>query len=61
MELKCSSCGMEIETLPLSCAHSIMFNEETNLWECEMEDCGYISIKEFLCINCCKEKGKNKC
>lgn len=53
MRLTCSSCGKVIETLPLQCAYSINFDSDTNQWECFMEECGYFSINEFVCENCC--------
>jgi len=56
MDLKCSNCGKKIETLPISCGYSLSYNEDTDLWECYMENCGFISIKEILCDNCCKKK-----
>lgn len=56
MTLICSGCGNEIETLPLKCAHSISFNDETNQMECYMENCGTIAINEFMCEKCCAKK-----
>ncbi|MFX0024628.1 MAG: SCP2 sterol-binding domain-containing protein [Candidatus Hermodarchaeota archaeon] len=56
MGLKCNECGKEVETLPLKCAHSINVNYETNQWECYMENCGIISLSEFVCENCCINK-----
>jgi putative sterol carrier protein len=56
MSLKCSECGNEVETLPLKCAYSINVNNETNQWECYMENCGTISLSEFICENCCVNK-----
>ncbi|MFX1495884.1 MAG: hypothetical protein ACFFBH_00010 [Promethearchaeota archaeon] len=58
MSLKCSACGKIVETLPLDCGYSISFNEETQTWECYMEDCGFIAFTEFLCEDCCKKQGK---
>ncbi len=56
MSLKCSGCGKVVETLPLQCAYSINVNHETNQWECYMENCGTISLNEFMCENCCVNK-----
>jgi len=56
MSLTCSSCSKVIETLPLKCAYSINVNSETNQWECYMEECGYFSINEFVCENCCTNR-----
>jgi hypothetical protein len=56
MSLKCSNCGKVVKTLPLQCAYSITVNHETNQWECYMENCGTISLSEFLCENCCVNK-----
>ncbi len=56
MNLTCTDCGKEIETLPLQCAHSININSETNQWECYMENCGTISINEFVCESCCTNR-----
>ena len=56
MSLKCSGCGEIIETLPIQCGYSISVNNETNKWECYMENCGRISFDEFLCENCCTKK-----
>lgn len=55
MAMKCNSCGKELETLPITCGYSLTYNEETGLWECYMEDCGFIAIKEILCNDCCKK------
>lgn len=54
--MKCTICGKTIETLPLDCAYSINLNTDTNQWECYMKDCGYLSISEFVCENCCINK-----
>ena len=52
---KCSGCGKVIETLPQCCAQDMVFNEEKNELECFMgEDCGYVSLSELKCENCCK-------
>ncbi len=56
MSLKCCSCGKVIETLPIQCGYSITVNNETNQWECYMENCGTILIDEFLCESCCTNK-----
>jgi putative sterol carrier protein len=56
MSLICTGCGKMIESLPLQCGYSINVNYDTNQWECYMEDCGIISINEFLCVNCCTNK-----
>jgi hypothetical protein len=56
MSLKCSGCGKLVETLPLQCGYSININHETNQWECYMENCGTISLSEFMCENCCINK-----
>ncbi len=57
MSLKCSGCGKKtVETLPLQCGHSINVNHETNQWECYMENCGIISLNEFICESCCVNK-----
>ena len=56
MSLICNDCGKKIETLPLECAHSISINSETNQWECYMENCGTISINEFICESCCTNR-----
>lgn len=57
MSLKCCSCGKLIETLPMQCGYSITVNNETNQWECYMENCGTILIDEFLCESCCTNIG----
>ncbi len=52
---KCSGCGKVIETLPQCCAQDMVFNEEKNELECFMgEDCGYVSLSELKCEDCCK-------
>jgi len=52
---KCSGCGKVIETLPQCCAQDMVFNEEKNELECFMgEDCGYVSLSELKCGDCCK-------
>ena len=52
---KCSGCGKVIETLPQCCAQDMVFNEEKNGFECFMgEDCGYVSLSELKCDDCCK-------
>ena len=56
MNLTCTGCGEEIETLPLKCAHSISIDKETNQMECYMENCGTISIDEFMCESCCTKR-----
>ncbi len=56
MSLKCSGCGKTIDTLPLQCGYSINVNHETNQWECYMENCGTISLSEFMCESCCVNK-----
>ena len=56
MNLTCTGCGNEIETLPLPCAHSISKNNETNQMECYMENCGTILISEFVCESCCTKR-----
>ncbi|MFX0048175.1 MAG: SCP2 sterol-binding domain-containing protein [Candidatus Hermodarchaeota archaeon] len=56
MYLTCTGCGKEIETLPLQCAHSLNINNETNQMECYMENCGIISINEFICESCCSKR-----
>lgn len=56
MNLICTACGNEVETLPLQCAHSINLNNETNQMECYMENCGIISINEYVCESCCTKK-----
>jgi putative sterol carrier protein len=53
VNLICSKCGKRSETLPLQCGYSIAVNNETNQWECYMENCGIISLSEFICENCC--------
>ncbi len=56
MSLICSSCGREVETLPLQCGYSITMNSETNQMECNMGNCGIITFDQFLCENCCINK-----
>jgi hypothetical protein len=56
MSLICSKCGKKSDTLPLQCGYSITVNNETNQWECYMENCGTISLSEFICENCCVNK-----
>ncbi|MFW9970390.1 MAG: SCP2 sterol-binding domain-containing protein [Candidatus Odinarchaeota archaeon] len=53
MSLNCSVCGKLVETLPLKCGYSININNETNQWECYMENCGTVSLSEFICESCC--------
>jgi len=53
MSLKCSRCGKISETLPLQCGYNITINNETNQWECYMENCGTVLLSEFICENCC--------
>jgi primosomal protein N' len=53
--LVCTKCGKVIETLPVQCGYSMIYNEETNQLECYMGgECGYISLDEFVCEDCCK-------
>jgi len=56
MNLTCTGCGNEIETLPIQCAHSLTKNTETNQMECYMENCGIISIDEYICESCCTKR-----
>ena len=52
---KCSGCGKVIETLPQCCAHDMFFNDEKSEFECFMGDgCGYVSLSELKCKDCCK-------
>lgn len=60
MNLKCTGCGNEIETLPIQCAHSLTKNTETNQMECYMENCGIISIDEYICESCCTKRNVMK-
>ncbi|MFX1379160.1 MAG: SCP2 sterol-binding domain-containing protein [Promethearchaeota archaeon] len=56
MSLICSKCGRKSETLPLQCGYSISMNNDTNQWECYMENCGVISLSKYICENCCLNK-----
>ncbi len=56
MSLVCNSCGRIIESLPLQCGHSININSETKQWECNMGNCGNVTLENFLCENCCINK-----
>jgi len=60
MSLTCTGCGKKIETLPLECGYSLNVNSETNEMECFMENCGMISLSEFLCANCCTNRNVMK-
>jgi len=52
---KCGSCGKVMETLPQCCAQDMVYNEEKNQFECYMgEKCGYLSLSELKCEECCK-------
>ncbi|MBD3194526.1 MAG: hypothetical protein GF317_05680 [Candidatus Lokiarchaeota archaeon] len=55
-QLKCTKCGKLIETIPQHCEKDMIYNEETNQLECHMgPECGYISLDEYVCQNCCEE------
>lgn len=55
-ELLCTKCGKVSETLPLHCGYNMVYNEETNQFECYMgEGCGYITLNEYVCENCCEK------
>lgn len=52
---RCNSCGKIMETLPQCCAQDMVYNEEKNQFECYMgEKCGYLSLSELKCEECCK-------
>jgi hypothetical protein len=53
MKLTCSNCGRIIETLSLRCGYSISVNPETNQWECDMGNCGRVTLDNILCERCC--------
>ena len=54
--IKCYKCGKVIETIPTHCGHDMIFNEDTNRWECYMgPDCGFINIDEIICDTCAHE------
>lgn len=56
-ELVCQKCGKKVETIPQHCGQDMIFNEETNRWECYMgSECGYMSIEDYLCEDCCGEE-----
>ncbi|TFF98677.1 MAG: hypothetical protein EU547_00745 [Promethearchaeota archaeon] len=53
-ELICQKCGKEIKTIPQHCGHDMIYNEEENRWECYMgSKCGYISLDDYICEDCC--------
>jgi hypothetical protein len=52
---KCTGCGKIMETIPQCCSQDMVFNEEKNQLECNMgENCGYLSLDELKCDECCK-------
>ena len=55
MALRCTKCGKVSETIPLHCGQSMIYNEKNHAYECYMgPQCGYISLDEYVCENCCK-------
>ncbi len=55
-KLKCSECGAIIETIPKHCGQDMVLNEETGQLECWMgPKCGYLTLNELKCENCCSE------
>lgn len=45
-----------METIPVHCGQDMIFNDETNKWECWMgSGCGYISLDELICAKCATE------
>lgn len=56
----CRGCGKKMETLPLHCGQDMIFNQETNQIECYMgSSCGYLSLDELKCEDCCKKQKLN--
>jgi len=48
---RCTGCGK-----PQCCSQDMVFNKEKNQLECNMgENCGYLSLAELKCDECCKE------
>jgi len=56
MNLRCTNCGRDIETIPLSCGLSISINKLNNEWECDLGDCGVRSLNKILCPSCCNNQ-----
>ena len=49
----CYKCGNKIETIPMHCGDDMIFNEESNQWECWMgPKCGYLRLDELFCSRC---------
>jgi len=47
---RCTGCGK-----PQCCSQDMVFNEEKNQLECYMgNNCGYLSLAELKCEECCK-------
>jgi len=56
-DLTCTKCGKTIETIPQHCGNDMVYNEEENRYECYMgPECGYISLDEYVCDECCKDE-----
>ena len=56
---KCTGCGKIMETIPQCCAQDMVYNEDKNQLECYMGDnCGYLSLAELKCDECCKNLNK---
>jgi len=63
---RCTGCGKIMETIPQCCSQDMVFNEEKNQLECFNEEknqlecnmgenCGYLSLAELKCDECCKK------
>ena len=54
--MTCCKCGNNIETIPVHCGQDMIYNEETNKWECWMgPGCGYVNLDELFCAKCAIE------
>jgi hypothetical protein len=52
---KCTGCGKVIDTIPRCCSEDMIFNQETNRFECNMgPNCGYLPLDALKCEECCK-------
>lgn len=56
-KLVCCKCGIKVETIPLHCGQDMNINEKSGQMECYMgPNCGYISLDEYICENCCEKQ-----
>ncbi|MFX1442916.1 MAG: hypothetical protein ACFFHV_05830 [Promethearchaeota archaeon] len=53
VNMRCCICGNKIETIPVHCGEDMIYNEQTNQWECYMgPECGYIKLDKLFCSRC---------